>query len=96
MYNHLILWIAPFCNPAKYTHQTGQPLHIFYSKVNEDTHMPNVKKRVLYSAFGIMSTTGYNMKDSKVLSFTTLITRLARTIDKQHGVPMSSLEVKAY
>ena len=96
MYDDLILRIAPLCNPAKYTHQTRQPLRIFYSKLNEDTWHSEIKRRVIYGPFGVMSTTGYDMNDFKVLPFTPLITKLVDIIEEQHCVSVSLLEIKAF
>ena len=55
MYKDLIVRIAPLSNPAKHTHQTGQPIRIFYSRTNKNTTWDeNVNERALYGVAGIM------------------------------------------
>ena len=97
MYEDLIVRIAPLSNPAKHTHQTGQPIRIFYSRTNKNTTWDeNVNKRALYGVAGIMATTCYDMNNFKVLPFTTLIEELADQIERDHEITVLSLEIKAY
>ena len=97
MYKDLFVRIAPLSNAAKFSHQTGQPFRIFYSKKNCTTCWDdNVNERVLYGVSGIMSTTCYDMNKFKVLPFSTLIKELAKLIEEKHKIIVSSLEIKVY
>ena len=97
MYKDLIVRIAPLSNAAKFSHQTGQPFRIFYSRKNCTTCWDdNVNERALYGVAGIMSTTCYDMNKFRVLPFSTLIKELANLIQDKHKIVVSSLEIKVY
>ena len=97
MYKDLIVRIAPLSNAAKFSHQTGQPFRIFYSRKNSTTCWDdNVNERALYGVAGIMTTTCYDMNEFRVLPFSTLIKELANRIQDKHNIVVSSLEIKVY
>ena len=96
LYTTLIVRIAPGTNAAKWSHQTPQPLRMFYSRFDLDSRWKNTSKRFLYGAKGVFSSTGIHPNNFKVRPFTAELEGLASLVQEATGILVTALEIKIY